>query len=108
MSCFITITFDLKDAINTSPHGSGVYTKIRKALEKIDFSNFYAMRNNKKKLKNLPFNTYVAEFDDDVEKSLEVVKYVKVELKKIFKEHEVTGKYFIVAGKKWARSCNTF
>jgi hypothetical protein len=105
MSYFVTVTFDLNN-LNMSPHGNNVYTKITGALGGIDFSK--VVTGKQKKTLQLPSNTYVAEFDDDVEHQSEVIDFVKVELKKIFARYSVTGKYFISAGKNWAWKIGAF
>lgn len=105
MSYFVTITFDLNQA-NMSPDGNNVYTKITEALGEIDYSKVITGR--KKKTLQLPSNTYVAEFEDDVEHQAEVVEFVKKELKKIFERYSVTGKFFISAGKNWAWKVGSF
>ena len=96
MSYFVTITFDL-NYVNMSPHGNNVYTKITDALEQLDYSK--VVTGKKKKVIDLPSNTYVAEFDDDTEHQSEVVEFVRQELGKIFERYSVKGKFFISAGR---------
>lgn len=105
MSYFVTITFDLKDA-SMSPHGKNVYKKITEALEQIDYST--VVSGKKKKVLDLPNNTYIAEFDDNTEHQLEVVDFVKKEIGKIFEQYSVKGKFFISAGRHWAWKIGSF
>lgn len=105
MSYFVTVTFDLNNAAS-SPCGNNVYSKITDALEGLDFSK--VVTGKKKKTLPLPSNTYVAEFEDDVEHKSEVVEFVRVELEKIFLHYSVTGKYFISTGKNWAWKVGSF
>ena len=105
MSYFVTITFDLNN-VATSTYGNNVYSKITDALEEVDFAK--VVTGKKKKTLQLPANTYVAEFEDDVEHKSEVAEFVKVELKKIFLRYSVTGKYFISTGKNWAWKVGSF
>lgn len=105
MSYFVTVTFDLNYA-SMSPYGNGVYAKITDALNNLDYSKVVTGR--KKKSLQLPSNTYVAEFDDDIEHQSEVIEFVKVELQNIFKRYSVSGKYFISAGKNWAWKAGSF
>lgn len=105
VSYFVTITFDLSYA-SISPHGNNVYSKITDALDNLDYSK--VVKGKKERTIGLPSNTYVAKFDDDFEHQSEVVEFVKVELKKIFRLHSVSGKYFISAGTNWAWKIGTF
>ena len=105
MSYFVTVTFDLNYA-GISPHGNNVYAKITDALDSLDYSKVVTGR--KKKTLQLPSNTYVAEFDDDVDHQSEVVEFVKTELQNIFSRYSVSGKYFISAGKNWAWKIGSF
>lgn len=105
MSYFVTITFDLKNPA-MSPYGTNVYSKITDALDKLDYSKIVS---GKKKIDiQLPANTYVAEFDDDVDHQSEIIEYVKNELKKIFHTYTVKGKYFISVGKSWSWKVGKF
>ena len=103
MSFLVTITFDLSQA------PTSVYPKIQKALEEIDFSRFKSGKRHQDT--PLPGNTFVAEFDedefDDNTKSSDVSNYAKSEIERIFKEHKVTGRYFVAAGKSWAWKIGT-
>ena len=95
MSYFVTVTFDLTEA------DPSVYPKVHSELENIDFSKFITGR--KRIDKPLPSNTFIAEFDnDDFDRSSEVCAYVGDEINRIFKKYGVTGKYFVVSGRKWA------
>ena len=105
MSYFVTVTFDLNYA-SMSPLGNNVYAKISDALDDLDYSK--VVTGKKKKTLQLPSNTYVAEFDDDVEHQSEVVDFVKAELQKIFIRYSVSGKYFISAGRNWAWKIGSF
>ncbi|WP_323772599.1 hypothetical protein [Alcanivorax sp.] len=103
MSFFVTITFDLNQAPTSA------YPKIQKELENIDFSKLIS---GKRRQDNpLPGNTFVAEFDNDEfeddAKSSDVSDYAKSEIKRIFKEHEVSGRYFVAAGKGWSWKVGT-
>lgn len=95
MSYFVTVTFDLNGA-NTN-----VYPKIHSDLENLDFSKFVTGR---KQVDNqLPSNTFVADFDvENFDRPSEITNWLKSEIKKIFKKHHVSGKYFIAVGKRWA------
>ncbi|MBB1127251.1 hypothetical protein [Thiospirillum jenense] len=105
MSYFVTITFDLENP-SQSPHGTNVYSKITKDFDNIDFSRIVT---GKRKIdRQLPSNTYVAEFDDDVDHQSEIAEFVKGELKKIFTKYSVKGKYFISVGKNWSWKFGTF
>jgi hypothetical protein len=106
MSYFVTVTFDLNSA-SVSPHGNNVYAKITNALDNLDYSKVVTGKRSQKTLQ-LPSNTYVAEFDDDVDHQSEVVEFVKLELKNIFSRYAVSGKYFISAGKNWAWKIGSF
>ena len=107
MSYYVTITFDLIDAAN-SKYGGNVYKKITNELSKVDYSKVHIVRKTSKALV-LPSNTYVAQFEDDsVDKTSDIKRLVKKELKEIFKLLGVSGKYFIAVGKSWSVSCGTF
>ncbi len=105
MSYFVTVTFDLNYA-SMGPHGTNVYAKIADDLDNIDFSK--VVTGKKKRTIQLPSNTYVAEFDDDVDHQSEIVEFVQVELKKIFSRYSVSGKYFISTGRNWAWKVGSF
>jgi len=100
MSYFAIITFDLKSP-KKSLYGTNVYKKITDRLEEFDF---YQDRHGKKKVPfDLPANTYVAEFEkDDYENSSELTEQIAADLKIIFKEMGIRGKYFIFVGQKWS------
>lgn len=95
MTFLVTVTFDLRGA------EPSLYPLIQKELEAIDFSK---MISGKKMIeKKLPNNTFVAKFDlEDFERGAEVTEYVKGEIRRIFKKHTVTGRYFVTVGRKWA------
>ncbi|WP_157726486.1 hypothetical protein [Imhoffiella purpurea] len=105
MSYFVTITFDLRDA-KSSLHGTGVYNKITNALDMLDYSKI--VRGKKKVDIQLPANTYVAEFDDDVDHTSEIIDFVTQELKKLFKSYHVKGKFFVSVGKNWSWKVGSF
>lgn len=105
MGYFVTVTFDLSYA-SKSPHGNNVYAKITDELDNLDYST--VVTGKKKRIVDLPSNTFVAEFNDDFEHQSEVVDFVTVELKEIFKRYSVFGKYFIFAGKNWAWKIGSF
>ncbi len=97
MSFFVTVTFDLNYA------EPAVYLKINDDLRGLDFSKY--LSGWRKMNTQLPSNTFVAEFDTkDYARSSEVRDWLKVEIKKIFKKHFVSGNFFIAVGKKWAWS----
>ena len=100
MSYFVTVTFDLKDAKNSSPYGNNVYKKITDALDALDYSTIVS--GHKNKVTELPANTYVAKFEDDVDHQSEIADFVKKELALIFARYSVTGKYFISTGRGWS------
>ena len=94
MSFFVTITFDLNYAEPSD------YTKIQNELDDIDLSKYLT---GKRKEVQLPANTYAAEFDNnDFDKSTELRDYLISEIRRIFKNNSLAGKYFINAGEKWA------
>lgn len=95
MSYFVTVTFDLNGA------HPNMYPKIHSELENLDFSKFVMGR--KQIDSQLPSNTFVADFDvEDFDRPLEITNWLKSEIKKLFKKHQVSGKYFIAVGKQWA------
>jgi hypothetical protein len=100
MSYFVVITFDLSKAAS-SPHGTGVYTKI---TEELEYEDFYKHRRGKRpKAFVLPKNTYVAQFDkEDHEGATELTEEISNSLKRIFAKFEVDGTYFVFTGSKWA------
>ena len=94
MSFFVTITFDLNYAEPSD------YTKIQNELDDIDLSKYLT---GKRKEVQLPANTYAAEFDNnDFDKSTELRDYLISEIRRIFKNNSLAGKYFINVGEKWA------
>jgi hypothetical protein len=94
MSFFAMITFDLSYA---EPHA---YKRVQDDLDNIDLSKYL---EGKKKEVQLPSNTYAAEFDDDdFDKSTELRDYLVCEVRRIFKDNRLSGKYFITIGKQWA------
>jgi hypothetical protein len=99
MSYFVTITFDLEYAAIT-PHGTNVYSKIAKHLDELDYTKYVKGKRKRRRLK-LPANTYIAEFDSDVDDKSGIVNFVRDELKHAFKIHGVSGKYFISVGENW-------
>ncbi|EHH1077058.1 hypothetical protein J7I01_002703 [Vibrio parahaemolyticus] len=106
MSYFVTITFDITNA-PMSTHGIGVYRKIANSLDQLDYSKVVQGKRKKTETK-LPANTYVAEFEEEEQHQTDIIDFVKMELKRIFKTHEVSGKYFISTGKQWAWKIGTF
>ena len=94
MSFFVMITFDLSYA---KFHD---YKHVQDKLDNIDLSKYL---KGKKKEVQLPSNTYAAEFDDtDFDKSPELRDYLSCEVRRIFKDNKLSGKYFINVGKQWA------
>ena len=107
MSYFVTVTFDLNYA-RTSLHGTNVYRKITDALDEIDYSKIVVTKKKKRSI-DLPANTYVAEFEeDDTSRAKEIVKFVEVELREIFRRFEVRGNFFVSAGTRWAWNTGRF
>lgn len=107
MSYFVTVTFDLNYA-RTSPYGTNVYQKITDALDEIDYSKIVVTKKKKRSI-GLPANTYVAEFEqDDASRAKEIVKFVEVELREIFRRFEVQGNFFVSAGTRWAWKAGRF
>jgi hypothetical protein len=105
MGYFVTVTFDIVQA-GKSPHGLGVYAKITDSLKAVDYSK---VAHGKKKLSlKLPSNTFVAEFSSDADDKDQVVNLVKSELRSIFLQHGVKGKYFISVGKDWKWKMGAF
>ncbi len=95
MSYLVVVTFDLNDADPSD------YPKVYSELESIDFSKYIV--GKKKSPKQLPNNTFIAEFDDDVfDRSSEICSFVGEEMNRIFGRHNVSGKYFVTSGRKWA------
>jgi hypothetical protein len=99
MSYFVTITFDIKDA-KSSPHGNDVYRRVTASLDKIEYTK--CISGKKRKMTNLPSNTYVAKFDSRDVNASDVCLFIEAEVDKVFKTHSVTGRYFICVGKEWA------
>lgn len=107
MSFFVTLTFDLNDA------KPAIYPKIHADLEGIDLAKALYVRSKKrvrllgefirpKKKVRLPANTFVAKITrDDLKKSKEITDYVSSEVSKIFRRHNVSGRYFVVTGDEW-------
>ena len=94
MSFFVTITFDLSYAEPSD------YPKVQNELDDIDLSKYLT---GKRKEVQLPANTYAVEFDEgDFDKSTELRDYLIIEIRRIFKDNGLSGKYFINVGKKWA------
>ncbi len=94
MSFFVTVTFDLNNAATSA------YPDVQKELDDIDFSKY--LTGKRKKVK-LPANTYAAKFDDDFfNKSTELRDYLIREVRRIFKDNNLSGKYFINVGQDWA------
>ncbi|MBW1966823.1 MAG: hypothetical protein JRI48_05445 [Deltaproteobacteria bacterium] len=94
MAFFVTITFDLKAA------KSADYINIQNDLDAIDLSKYLT---GKRKEVQLPANTYAAKFDDDdFDKPTELRNYLIDEVIRIFKDNNLSGKYFINVGAKWA------
>ena len=94
MSFFVTIAFDLNYAEPSD------YTSVKNELNRIDLSKFIT---GKRKEVQLPANTFAAEFDDDeFGKSTALRKYLEKEIRRIFEDNELSGKFFIFVGKKWA------
>ena len=94
MGFFATITFDIKPA---------KHSQVTRKLGKIDFNKFLLKKKSEKV--NLPRNIYVAEFDnDDFDEPSKIKDFVREEIKRIFEECNVNGKYVILVGKKvaWA------
>ncbi|CED59835.1 putative uncharacterized phage protein [Moritella viscosa] len=97
MSYFVTITFDLNHA------KSSVYPRIHRSLDQIDFGKY--IQGRKANETQLPSNTFVAEFEsDDFDNSTELREWLKYQMKSIFKLNNVSGKFFIAVGKRWAWS----
>ncbi|BDR36497.1 hypothetical protein [Photobacterium damselae] len=97
MSYFVTITFDIKNAKPSH------YQNIQDDLMNINFDNY--IQGKKSYPTELPNNTFVAEFDtDNFDNSAELRKWLKVEIKNIFKNNKVKGKFFIAVGQSWAWS----
>lgn len=106
MSYFITVTFDLNNA-SMSPYGKNVYRKIADSLDDVDYSKMVV--GKKKRETPLPANTYVAEFEKEgVESSREIIKFVEDELREIFSRFEVSGQFFVSAGRGWAWKSGRF
>jgi hypothetical protein len=94
MSIFVTVTFDLNYADPSD------YALVKKELEKIDLSKFIIGR---RKEVQLPANTFASEFNNnDFGRSTELRKYIEKEVRRIFKDNNLSGKFFIFVGKKWA------
>ncbi|MGY3258916.1 hypothetical protein [Pseudomonas chlororaphis] len=100
MSYFVHISFDIKNA-KDSLHGTYVYKLIGKALEKIDYSKVVKGKRKKTETK-LTANTFIAEFEKAGTHQTDITKFFTKELRKIFKAHQVEGKYFISTGTQWA------
>jgi hypothetical protein len=99
VSFIALITFDLNYPA-MSPHGTNVYKKITAALENLEF---YKSRMGKQREFELPSNTYIAEFQLEAnEKPQSLVDGIRTDLKKIFDQLDVKGKFFVVAGRQWA------
>ena len=98
MSYFVTITFDLHHA-SMSPHGRNVYKKITDDLNSLNYPGY--VTGKKARSIDLPSNTYVAEFEDDIGHQSEITNFVADELRKIFNKYQVKGKFFIAVGKNW-------
>lgn len=105
MSYFVTITFDLRDAAR-SRNGTAVYGMITRDLDSLDYSK--VVKGKKRTMVQLPSNTYVAEFDDDVEHQSEIADFVISQLKQIFQKYQVKGKYFVSTGRNWYWKVGTF
>ncbi|WP_277187685.1 hypothetical protein [Caballeronia sp. BR00000012568055] len=94
------VTFDLRYA-TTSRYGNDVYRRITNALQEADF--FKYRKGKSEREFELPSNTYIAELElDDDESSSSLLDEVRVMLKDIFEKLEVDGRYFVMAGKRWA------
>lgn len=77
MSNFVYITFDLAGQGGRST----VYDRIKGELEQINFEKY--VQGKRKKKRQLPFNMYVAEFDDEsFDRSAQLVKHVDKKIKK--------------------------
>ena len=112
MRCLITVTFDLQKA------ESSLYPKITKDLEDIYFvksihneRKVYPPIEIQKAKKNLPKNTYLAEYTDDDISLKDLDKYIDSiaqDIKKIFESYSVHGKYFISIGTIYKYKLDSF
>ena len=110
MSFLVTLTFDLTGA------DTNVYPRIASDLLKIDLAKVLTVRKHKKvhlrrrllktkKEVSLPSNTFVAKIPKmSFQKSKEVRDYVASEIRTIFSNRDVGGRYFIAVGDEWAWS----
>ncbi|WP_124983172.1 hypothetical protein [Ralstonia solanacearum] len=100
MSYLAIVTFDLTHP-EMSPHGVNVYRKITSQLEGLDF--YKAKHGRKASPFELPSNTYAVSFDDDeFDESKELAEQISRNLRLIFENLQVRGKFFVSVGKNWA------
>ena len=66
------------------------------------------MTGKRRRTTDLPANTYVAGFDDDIEHQSEITSFVAHELRTIFAKYQVRGSFFIAVGKNWHWKVGTF
>lgn len=96
MTLYVIVTYDMEDALSK-------YTPVNKALASIGFEKDIVTTKKHKKI-HLPANMFARLFesDDTEEKSTNIRKDVVKKIKRIFKENEVRGRYFVFVGKEWS------
>jgi hypothetical protein len=94
VSLYVVVTFDLRDA------DASDYDFVKEKLEEMGLVNYEISREGK--MIELPANVYVGEFDDDFKKPTELRDFVTPHLKKILKDRELKGRYFVFVGENWA------
>jgi hypothetical protein len=100
MSVFVHVTFDLFDA------NAADYACVHDGLENLALTDF--VYSSKGKYIELPYNTFGGEYEN-VTDIVAFADLVKVEVKRVFANCNVTGRVFVlVAGKTWAWRSSRF
>lgn len=97
----IVITFDLVGA------ESKIYSKIKEALKRKGFKKKVTRNNGK--IESLPSNLFTWNLQSSAFKdSSEVNDYIATELRKIFTNLTVKGRFFISVGQHWTWNIHSF
>ena len=98
MSYIVIITFDIK---NPTKNAHGEIQSYREILNQVEELDFYKIKKGKMLYPfEIPDNTHLIEFEEN-ELDLTIVKKLKAELRNIFENLKIEGKYFVFYGENY-------